>query len=115
VLALWSPQADPTRVFEPAARADKVARATMLEQVVERFQRPDPASPFAAMKRAVAAQYSKSFTPIDRAIKKGSDLDRARKALKQADEHRSALDRRRKDLADKVAAYQNRSHRHDAD
>jgi energy-coupling factor transporter ATP-binding protein EcfA2 len=115
VLALWSPQHDSTQLFEAASRSEKVGRATMLEQVLDRVGRPERAGPFGYLKQVVDQHYSRIFTAERRQIRKGSDLDLARRSLRDAEGHLEDLRRRRDELTARVDAFLARQQEHQVD
>ena len=115
IVALWSPQDDPTRIYEATARAGKESPATALERVLERVARPEASGPFANLKKAVEAQYAAGFTPIDALVRKHSELDRARRDRDAAAADLGLIADRQRESAAKIADYRERLARLEAD
>ena len=116
ILALWSRQDDPIRIFaDLGAASSQHVPATLLEQFAAGHASIDANGPFGHVKQSIKAEYDKHFTTERRDLKKGSPLDLARKAFTQADAHREGLQLRRSELTAKIAAYESRRSRHEAD
>ena len=115
MLALWSAQNASMQVFDNEVSPETRARASLLEQVIARAGRPEASGPFAQVKRAVAKHYEEIFTPAKKEIKTGSELDRARKSLVDAEARLEELRQKREELEAKIAAHAERSARHEQD
>ena len=102
---LWSPQADPTRLFDASGRSGRLSPASLIAPGLADRVGPIDAGPFGAVKRRVAEQVARSFTPTERRVKVGTDLHRASSVLREAEEHWRILDDRKADLARKVTEY----------
>jgi DNA repair exonuclease SbcCD ATPase subunit len=112
LLALWSPQHDPTQAIGSALKNPGPAPATVLEQVLERVRRPESSGPFTHVQQAVERQYSQSFTPVRRDIRRDSPLDLALRELEAAESHLAAVAQARRDLDERIATFQSKTALH---
>ena len=112
---LWSPQDQSTQVIEASANARSAAPASILDRVFSVVAADGHSGPFASIKKSVAERYEKTFSKVDRVVRKNSELDLAFREFQRAESALIDLKRRRDDLSAKVAAYLGRLAAHGAD
>jgi energy-coupling factor transporter ATP-binding protein EcfA2 len=110
MMMLWSPQhdleQDPTQVFPTPSRGQVLVAPSLLEQVLERARGPAGLGPFVRIQKLVAARYHEGFTPKDHRVKRGSELDLARRERDRADDARDELRQQRQRVEERIQEYQ---------
>ncbi len=99
----------------PREKPRTQTRAHLIERIIERAGRSEVSGSFARMKKTAAEHYDKFFTTKRSDIKAGSDLERARKSLRDAEGRFELLRQRQKEMETKIAAHAARSSLHEDD
>ncbi|RUL87716.1 AAA family ATPase [Tautonia sociabilis] len=121
LLELWSPQVDPTRLFDTPSRNGRLSPSSILgASLADRLQATEATGPFALARRLVADQVAKSFTPVNRQVRVGSELQLAELARREAETRWLELSQRQDELSRRVEEYrrleaEHRLHRQERD